>query len=76
MTDLASKIPKEERYTNWWDKNNDCNSTPDELVMIDYILLTDGLLNMVKNVSIYHGYYEKCDTLESDHYPVIVDFNL
>lgn len=76
LTDLASKIPKEERYTNWWDKNNDCISTPDEFVMIDYVLLTEGLLNMVKNVSIYHGYSEKCDTLESDHYPVIVDFNL
>ena len=76
MTNLASKIPKEERYTNWWDKNNDCHSTMDEFILIDHVLVSDLLLSKIKDVSIYQGYDESCDRLNSDHYPIIVDINL
>jgi exonuclease III len=76
LTNLNSFVDKENRYSNWWDKNNDCSSSSDELVEIDHILVSNNLLNVVKNVSIYHTYNEYCGTLNSDHYPIIVDFDI
>jgi exonuclease III len=75
LTNLNSLVMKEERYTNWWDKNDNCDSSDDELVLIDHILVSNGLYNKVKNVSIYHDYLEQCGTLNSDHYPIIVDLD-
>ena len=74
LNNLNTFITKNERYTNWWDKNNDCQSSGDEFVLIDHVLITDKLLEIVENVEIYHGYDEYCNTLNSDHYPIIVDF--
>ena len=76
LTNLNSLVAKEERYSDWWDKNDNCDSSDDELVLIDHILVSNGLYNKVKNVSIYHEYHEQCGTLNSDHYPIIVDFDL
>ena len=44
-----------------------------ELDMIDHILLTQGLIDKVVAVYMYHRYDEFCGTLDSDHYPVVVD---
>jgi exonuclease III len=76
LTNLNTLVDKEERYSNWWDKNSNCDSTEDELVLIDHILVSKGLYNMVKNVSIYHKYHEQCGILNSDHFPIIVDFEI
>ena len=75
LTNLNSLVAKEERYSDWWDKNDNCDSSDDELVLIDHILVSNGLYNKVKNVSIYHDYHEQCGTLNSDHYPIIVDLD-
>lgn len=74
LENVASRIIKNERFTNWWDKNEDCYASKDELIMIDFILLSRKLLDLVTNVEVYHGYTESCYRLDSDHYPVIVDF--
>jgi len=76
LSNLNKFVTKDSRFTNWWDKNENCESTMDEFVLLDHILVTEGLLRMVKNVEIYHNYNENCDKLDSDHYPVIVDFEL
>ena len=76
LNNIASKIPKSNRYTEWYDVNNDCKSTTNEFSMIDHILVTDNLLNKVSNAFIYHEYDEFCNTYNSDHYPVIVDIDL
>ncbi len=68
-------IEKESRYTNWWDKDGSCKSTPNEFTMIDHILVTPVLAGKIKSVFVYHGYSEYCGTYNSDHYPVIVDFD-
>ena len=75
LFNVNEKIDKDERYSNWWDKNDNCYSTMDEFVLIDHILLSEKLYNMVSNVSIYHGYDENCDRMNSDHYPIILDLN-
>ena len=76
LTNMNEQLIKTERYSNWWDKNGDCKATNDEMVLIDHILVTDGILAIVKNISIYHGYIESCDTLNSDHYPVILELGI
>jgi hypothetical protein len=44
--------------------------------MIDHILVTPGLTNKIINVFVYHGYEEYCLTYNSDHYPIVIDFEL
>jgi len=75
LVTTSDLIPKESRYTNWWDKDGSCVSTSNEFSMIDHILVTLGLANKVKGAFVYHGYEEFCGTYNSDHYPVIVDFD-
>lgn len=74
LVPTSSWIPQESRFTNWWDKDGSCVSTPNEFTMIDHILVTPGLASKVKGAFVYHGYEEFCGTYNSDHYPVIVDF--
>ena len=76
LTNLNSLVTKEERYSDWYDKNGNCDSTDDELGLIDHILVSNGLYKKVQNVSIYHEYHEQCGTLNSDHFPIIVDFEI
>ena len=48
---------------------------PDELDMIDHVLLSPALASYVSSVYMYHGYPEGCDIMDSDHWPVVVDFD-
>jgi exonuclease III len=72
LTNVATKMLQTERWTDWWDKNGDCVSSPDEFSMIDHILMTPFLLSKVEDVSVYHDYSEFCGKYNSDHYPVVV----
>lgn len=74
LKSAAEWIPTAERYTDWWDKDESCISSPDEFSMIDHVLLTPGLFEKIKNVGVYHGYEEFCGKYNSDHYPVFIDF--
>jgi len=77
LTNVAYKVPKEERYSDWWDSDNNCaTSSPNDYSMIDHVLVTDNILDRVKDVYIYHGYLEYCDKMNSDHYPVVVELYL
>jgi exonuclease III len=72
---VADRIDQKDRYSDWWDSDNNCNtSSSNDYSMIDHVLLTPNLLKYVANVSIYHGYDEFCGKYNSDHYPVLVDF--
>ncbi len=73
---VAQFITKSERYSDWWDQNSDCISESNEFSMIDHILVSQKLYDKVSSVWIYHGYDEFCGTYNSDHYPIVVDFNL
>jgi exonuclease III len=77
LTNVAIKVPQAERYTDWWDSDNNCNTNSiHDYSMIDHILVTDKVMNKIKNVFVYHGYSEYCGKMNSDHYPVVVDLNL
>jgi exonuclease III len=72
---VAYRIQKEERYTDWWDSDNNCATNTDaDFSMIDHVLVTQLIDSMISNVFIYHGYPEYCGKWNSDHYPLVVDF--
>ena len=74
---VAEKMDQNERYSDWWDSDNNCNTASiSDYSMIDHILVTPVLQEYISNVFIYHGYDEYCGKYNSDHYPVIVDFLL
>lgn len=76
LTNVAAKISQSERYSDWWDSDNNCNtSSQKDLSMIDHVLVTDGINKKITNVYIYHGYKEYCNKWDSDHWPVVIDIN-
>jgi len=66
-------LPREERYTCWWDRNNDKRYEAGEGSMIDHILISSSLRSYVVNVGIDHGHDPE---RLSDHWPVWIQFNL
>lgn len=76
LYNVAETIPKSERYSDWWDKNNDCISSSNEFSLIDHVLVTKNLKYKIVNSYVYHGYPEFCGKYNSDHYPIVVDFIL
>jgi exonuclease III len=77
LTNVAYRIQKEERFSDWWDSDNNCTTnTLDDLSMIDHILVTPNIEKKIIDVFIYHGYEEYCGKWNSDHWPVVVDLDL
>jgi exonuclease III len=74
LESVANYVNQDERYTDWWDKNNDCSSSPSEMTMIDHFLVTPNLASKISKVTFPHPYSENCGTYNSDHYPIVVDF--
>jgi len=74
LRSAAERIPEVERFSDWWDENEDCVSKLDEFSMIDHVLVTPFLYEKISNAFVYHGYDEFCGKYDSDHYPLVVDF--
>ena len=74
---VAENIKQNERYSDWWDSDNNCKTaSQNDYSMIDHILVTKPLTNLILNTFIYHGYSEFCGKYDSDHYPVVIDLLL
>jgi exonuclease III len=77
LHNIAEELTKKERYSDWWDSDNNCNtSSQNDFSMIDHVLVTDAIKHNILDVFIYHGYDEYCGKYNSDHFPVVVDFML
>ncbi len=77
LTNVAYRIQQDYRYTDWYDSDNNCNtSTKSDLSMIDHILVTKNIDKKIKDVFIYHGYNEYCGKWDSDHWPVVLDLEI
>lgn len=75
LTNVAQKVPQNERYSDWYDSDNNCDtSSIKDYSMIDHVLVTSKIYNKITNVFMYHGYSEYCGKWNSDHYPVVIDF--
>lgn len=71
---VGLNISQNERYSDWWDSDNNCNTTSvNDYSVIDHILVSKKIQTWIRNVFIYHGYDEYCNKINSDHYPIIVD---
>ena len=67
----------EQRYSSWWNCDNDCLMKEECLSMIDQVLVSrNGLFEAVDSVRIDHGFESGCDSKYSDHWPVVVDFDI
>jgi exonuclease III len=73
---VGAKMVQSMRYSDWYDKNGNCQSTSTEFSQIDHILVTPNLYASIQSVFMYHEYEEYCGTYNSDHYPLVVDFVL
>jgi len=75
LTNVASRIVQNERFSDWWDSDNNCaTSSEKDYSMIDHILVTSKINSKIINAYIYHEYREYCGKWDSDHYPVVIDF--
>lgn len=77
LYNVAEEIQQKERFSDWWDSDNNCNTaSQNDYSMIDHVLVTDAIRHNVLNAFIYHGYDEYCGKYNSDHYPVVIDLML
>ena len=66
-------VPKVQRYTAYWDRNEDSRiDEPQEYSAIDHILISGALAEHIARVYIDH---EHDPRKLSDHFPVIVRFD-
>jgi exonuclease III len=74
---IADTVVQSERYSDWYDSDNNCNTASGkDYSMIDHVLVTSAIKKNIFDVFFYHGYKEYCGKWNSDHYPVIVDFQI
>ena len=77
LTNVAYRVEKQERYSDWWDSDNNCNTaSQQDYSMIDHILVSSNINQKIVNVFMDHGYNIYCGTFNSDHYPVVIDLQL
>jgi exonuclease III len=75
LTNIAYRLNKNERFSDWWDSDDNCaTNSQKDYSMIDHILVTPNIDKKIVNAYIFHGYQEYCGKWNSDHYPVVVDF--
>jgi hypothetical protein len=71
---VSENIVQNERYSDWWDSDNNCNTaSKKDYSMIDHILTTDLIRKNIVNTFVYHDYDEYCGKYDSDHYPLVID---
>ncbi|ETP51641.1 hypothetical protein F442_03250 [Phytophthora nicotianae P10297] len=76
FVDVASKISQSDRYTQWWDEDNDCVYEDSELSSLDHMLVSKSLSSALKSVSFNHNLYTtSCSGYNSDHYPISIVLN-
>ena len=77
LYNIAEIIDQPQRYSDWWDSDNNCNTTSQtDFSMIDHILVTDAIRKNIVDAFIYHDYEEYCGKYDSDHYPVVIDLSM
>lgn len=73
LVNVLRFVPKEQRYTAYWDENEDSRiDEPQEYSAIDHILISGALAEHLARVHIDH---EHDPRKLSDHFPVIVRFD-
>ena len=83
LVNIVGNIDEQsERYSCWWDRDENGidegadGSKGNEHSLIDQFFVSKELAKYVTNVSIDHSYVNCKNTKYSDHWPIIVDFDL
>lgn len=71
---VGDMVNKSERYTEWYDANENCVVDQSDFSTLDHILVSKTLYNYIIDVEYKHLYKQSCNTYESDHYPVVITF--
>ena len=74
LQSVAGRLPKAERYTNFWDQNKNGEiDRPQEFSTLDHILLSPELARRIERVAVDHTHDPR---KVSDHYPLMVTLRL
>jgi exonuclease III len=74
LVNVSSFIPQDERYTAFWDRNNNGRvERPRELTSIDHLLISNKLAGRVERAWMPHDHDP---VTVSDHFPVVVTLRL
>jgi len=76
LNNVASLVAQTNRYSSWYDMNENCVVTNNELTTIDHILVSNGLWSKVITGDYEHVFTASCTNFYPDHWPVIMTFNV
>lgn len=71
LHNLIADVPQTERFSNFYDRNNNGIINEGELSAIDHILLSPALRRKVSEVTYVHSHDPR---LVTDHFPIVVTF--
>lgn len=69
LINVMSDVPQADRYTSFYDRNDNGELDAGELSAIDHLLLSPGLYQRLREVRFVHGHDPR---LVSDHFPIVV----
>jgi endonuclease/exonuclease/phosphatase family metal-dependent hydrolase len=69
LTNVLAEVPQRQRFTSFYDRDDDDEIEPGELSAIDHVLLSPALYRRVREVRYVHAHDPR---LVSDHFPVVV----
>eukprot|EP01118_Nematostelium_gracile_P005435 TRINITY_DN171_c0_g1_i5.p1 TRINITY_DN171_c0_g1~~TRINITY_DN171_c0_g1_i5.p1 ORF type:complete len:316 (-),score=84.07 TRINITY_DN171_c0_g1_i5:69-962(-) len=74
---IASKVNDvTQRYSYWYDANNNCKVETKEMNVIDHMLVSKDLSGKVTNVEFFHYNAPNCTSKYSDHWPLKMTLDL
>jgi len=76
LNNVGSLVSQTNRYSSWYDMNDNCVVTNNELTTIDHILVSNGLWNKVASGEYAHVFPASCTNFYPDHWPVVITFNV
>ena len=76
LEDVSKLAPQAARFSQWWDRNNNCVFQSNEVSQLDHIFMSSALYNSIASVKFETDLYQaSCDGYNSDHYPILVTLN-
>jgi len=77
LTNIAEYLTQPNRYTAWYDIDNNCQDQGGkEHTSIDHLLISSGLNSRLNSSWIDHSYNVTCKTQYSDHWPIVVSLKV
>lgn len=71
LHNVMADIPQAERFSNFYDRNNNGIINEGELSAIDHLLVSDALRRKITEVTYVHSHDPR---LVTDHFPIVVTF--